>query len=179
MDQGTFGVKDNRAPALALAQWRPGSGPWAVGDSLDIQWGHKTFQAQVTQVGPKKVKVHFPGWDDSHDEWIAFGDERIKTAPPAREAPAAAAPQRPASPRRAASPGGARAVAAPPGAGAWQKGDVVVVDWGASGKAFPATVLIVGPKKVKVRYDGFDASNDEWIEMGAERMRRAEPAAAP
>jgi len=49
---------------------------------------------------------------------------------------------------------------APPVAGAWKKGDKVMVE--ENGKWYPATILFARNKEWFIRYDGYDAQFDEW-----------------
>jgi hypothetical protein len=46
--------------------------------------------------------------------------------------------------------------------GQWRVGDPIEVEWG--GTWWPSVVLEVNGASTKIRYDGYDASWDEWVE---------------
>lgn len=63
---------------------------WPVGTSLTVLWKGQPFAAKVTAVDDGFMKITYPGWAASWDEWI--------TAARVAEAPAIAVPVTPARP---------------------------------------------------------------------------------
>lgn len=118
---------------LAMVLAAPAA-PWKKGDKLEIRWGGQWYKGEVLEVNGESYKVRYDGYSAAWDEWATAEKLRdIGSAPP-----------EPA-----------------PVVGPWKQGDRVEAQ--SYGSWYPATVLLVEPGRVRVTYDGFSSSSDEWV----------------
>lgn len=111
----------------------------SAGDKAQVEWKGSWYPATVLKVNGDQCFIHYKGYGSNWDEWVGPG--RIKLA-------------------------GASAPAAAPAA-AHSDGDSVQVLW--KGTWYPAHVIGVKGSQLKIHYDGYDNSWDEWV--GPNRYR--------
>ncbi|HEX9953157.1 MAG TPA: hypothetical protein VGB53_15410 [Rubricoccaceae bacterium] len=51
---------------------------YTTGDSLQINWHGSWYAGHVVEVADGRYKVHYDGWADSWDEWVAL--DRLRSA---------------------------------------------------------------------------------------------------
>ncbi len=139
---------------LALTMAALPAAPWQKGDKLEIKWGSTWYKGEVIEVDGDRYKVRYDGYSSAWDEWA--------TAEKLRDLNASVTPA-------AGSP-----VAAPAAVGPWKVGDRV--ESMSAGAWYKATVTVVEANRVRVTYDGYASSSDEWVPLGS--VRRLESRAA-
>lgn len=118
-----------------------------VGDRAQVHWGNRWWKASVIGVNDTgdRCLIHYTGWGNSWNEWV--GSDRIRIT---------------SSARNPVNPG-----TYVPSPSAFGVGSSVQVRWG--GKWWPAHVLNVSGNRLRIQYDGYDHSWDEWV--GPNRYR--------
>ncbi len=109
---------------------------YAVGAELSVVWGGKRWPARVTRVDGDFSFITYPGWPSYWDEWIL-------------------------SDRVADDAAGGASFGGPRRKRTYASGDAVSVVW--RGRYWDAHVTDVEGGRYLVRYDGYDASWDEWV----------------
>jgi len=61
--------EDNTASASNPADPAP---KYSVGDPVQVNWKGSWYPARVIAVGNNKWKIHYDGYDNSWDEWVAL-----------------------------------------------------------------------------------------------------------
>jgi len=120
---------------------RAEAGVCAPGDKAQVLWKGTWYPASVLKANDNKCYIHYDGYGSNWDEWVGPG--RIKV-------------------------NGASASAAAPASGGFGNGDSVQVLW--KGTWYPAHVIGVKGPQLKIHYDGYDNSWDEWV--GPNRYRK-------
>jgi hypothetical protein len=110
--------------------------PGAAVADIEVEWHGSWYPAQVLDQRGDQRLIRYVGYDARWDEWVG----------PTR--------------RRSLGAGNPVVIAA----GQWRVGDPIEVEWGSTW--WPATVLEINAASTKIRYDGYDASWDEWVEPG-------------
>jgi len=49
---------------------------WKTGDKVMVKWNDKWYPSTILKFSDGKYKIHYDGWSDSYDEWVA--PSRIK-----------------------------------------------------------------------------------------------------
>lgn len=130
--------------ALGLAVAVQAAG-FKAGDKLEILWGGKWYPGAVIEAKDGKYKIRYDGFTAQWDEWV--GPERVRPTAAAPAAPAASVPAAGAPVKAAAG-------------GTWKVGDRLEAL--SFGWWYKATVTEAEAARVKVTYDGFNRSSDEW-----------------
>ncbi|CAK0849532.1 unnamed protein product, partial [Prorocentrum cordatum] len=133
-------------------------------------------ECTVVQVDMSRVMVHYEGFDSSRDEWLPKGSNRIVFNPEQ-------APQNLQSPQSMQQPGeGAglpgQQLAAQPAGPEFLVGSRITV-LSPSGVRRECTVVQVDMNRVRVHYEGFDSSRDEWLPKGSNRIVASSQASQP
>ncbi len=132
--------------ALAISVTTPLlAAPWKKGDKLEIKWGETWYKAEVLEVEGERYKVRYDGYSAAWDEWATSAKLRDIAVSPA---PAAAV---------AGTPAGAAAV------GPWKVDDRVEAL--SYGRWYPGKLTQVEASRVRVTYDGYSSSSDEWVPL--------------
>ena len=119
--------------------------PWKKGDKLEIKWGETWYRAEVLEVDGERYKVRYDGYSAAWDEWATAAKLRDIVV-----ATTAAAPV-------AGTPAGAAA------AGAWKVDDRVEAL--SYGQWYPGKLIQVEAARVRVTFDGYSSSSDEWVPL--------------
>ncbi len=136
-------LKTGMIAALAFVAWGFSDSAHAalcnIGDTAQVEWKGSWYPAKVLQGGESKCYIHYTGYDSSWDEWV--GPHRIRITTRAAQ---------PSAPLRT-----------------WNQGDAVQVLW--KGTWYPSHVIGVNGSQLKIHYDGYDNSWDEWVGPGRYR----------
>ncbi|CAK0869424.1 unnamed protein product [Prorocentrum cordatum] len=138
-----------------LPMQQPQSKELAVGARLTVLSPSGVRQeCTVVQVDLDQAKVHYEGFDSSHDEWLPMSSSRIVARQPTQQP--AHGPQTRQGQQQA--PGADLAVGA----------KVTVLS--RTGMRRECTVVQANPDNLKVHYEGFDSSRDEWLPRTSNRI---------
>ncbi len=105
-----------------------------VGTRVTVVSAGRTWSAQIAEIDDGFMRVTFPGWDSSWDEWLL--EDRVLGRASDVEAPSTAG-------------------------GVFPPESPVLVQWG--GSWWPARVLRATRERWLVHYDGQDSLWDEWV----------------
>lgn len=134
-----FTASEGFSGAAKLADVRTPAAP-RVGQRIEVLWKGKWYKGKTLAAEGDRLKVHYVGFQDTWDEWVA--PDRVRPYQPPQYAP----------------------------------GDAVEVLW-KDGVWYPARVLRGTYGIHLVRYDGYDASTDEWV--SPQQIRLPTAAAKP
>lgn len=129
---------------------------YEVGDKVLVEWEKETYPAVILEMnGPRKIKVHYEGYDPVWDETVP--QERIKGFNDGK-APHPKPPQKVQ----------AKALDAAK-TNVYKIGDRVRVEW--HGTMYPAVIVgIVGQERYRIHFDGY---GDEWDDtVGLNRIQQ-------
>ncbi|MBX9696363.1 MAG: caspase family protein [Cyanobacteria bacterium] len=141
-------VRPLRGGATAGAQTKVNSTSVTVAPKLEVKqkvtvlWEGEYYPAVIQNVDGSRYFVHYDEYDQSNDEWV--GLDRIKVKSNAASQP---------SPRVESAKFSLN-----------QKVSVL-----SEGDYYPAVIRKINGNKYLVHYDGYDASDDEWV--GADKIK--------
>ncbi len=130
------------------AQYPPGS-------RVSVLWKGTWYAAVVRQTSGNLTLVHYVGYSNSWDEWVAPGRIRGAGGPAYDNSPPPAY-NNPPPPAYNNPP--------PPAAMYYSPGSRVSVLW--KGSWYPAVVLKRNGNLYYVHYDGYSSSWNEWVAVG-------------
>ncbi|CAK0849536.1 unnamed protein product [Prorocentrum cordatum] len=131
-------------------------------------------ECTVVQVDMNRVRVHYEGFDSSRDEWLPKDSNRIVSDQQSMQPQGQAAPSPPQSLQPMQQPGqgvgapGQQLAAQPTGPEFLVGSRITVLS--PSGMRRECTVVQVDMNSVRVHYEGFDSSRDEWLPKDSNRI---------
>ncbi|CAK0849538.1 unnamed protein product, partial [Prorocentrum cordatum] len=141
-------------------------------------------ECTVVQVDMNRVMVHYEGFDSSRDEWLPKNSNRIVANQQQQmQNQGQAVHSSPQSPHSMQQPGQGvgmpgQQLAAQPAGPEFLVGSKITV-LSPSGVRRECTVVQVDMNRVRVHYEGFDSSRDEWLPKGSNRIVASSQASQP